>query len=126
MAGSQASRTWGLRIEYTSIGADADISYWKIPARLDFGDFLGKDEVPLSSEEWEGLLNNIKSGVFPSKTEYLETLSASQHLNFNLRVSQTAPAADPCSSNLGRTSPNSVEATFAGRPHQTGNSPRKL
>jgi hypothetical protein len=78
--------TWGLRVEYTSIGADAHISYWKVPARLDFGDFLGKDEVPLSSEEWEGLLNKHKERVFPSKPEYLETLSASQHLNFNLRV----------------------------------------
>jgi hypothetical protein len=78
--------TWGLRIEYTSIGADANISYWKVPARLDFGEFLSKDEVPLSSEEWEGVLNKHKERVFPSKTEYLETLSASQHLNFNLRV----------------------------------------
>jgi energy-coupling factor transporter ATP-binding protein EcfA2 len=78
--------TWGLRIEYTSIGADADIAYWKIPTRLDFEDFLGKDEVPLSSEEWEGFLNKHNERVFPSKTDYLDTLSASQHLNFNLRV----------------------------------------
>jgi hypothetical protein len=78
--------TWGLRIEYTSIGADADISYWKVPARLEFGDFLGKDEVPLSAEEWEGLLNKYKEREFPSKDEYLEALCASQHLNFNLRV----------------------------------------
>lgn len=78
--------TWGLRIEYTSIGADADIAYWKVPARLEFGDFLGKDEVPLSAEEWERRINKHKERLFPSRKEYLDALSASQHLNFNLRV----------------------------------------
>lgn len=78
--------TWGLRIEYTSIGADADITYWKIPTRIDFTDFIGKEEVPLSAEEWEGILHKHKERAFPSRTEYLDTLCASQHLNFNLRV----------------------------------------
>lgn len=78
--------TWGLRIEYTSVGADADISYWKIPARLEFSDFLGSDEVPESAEGWEHFLNRHKERVFPSKSEYLEALCASQHLNFNARV----------------------------------------
>jgi Putative exonuclease SbcCD, C subunit/P-loop containing region of AAA domain len=78
--------TWGLRIEYTSVGADADISYWRIPVRIEFSDFLGKGEVPLSAEEWEHFLNGHKERVFPSKPEYLEAMCAAQHLNFNARV----------------------------------------
>lgn len=78
--------TWGLRIEYTSVGADADISYWRMPTRIEFGDFLGKNEVPVSAEEWENFLTRHKERVFPSKQEYLESLCAAQHLNFNARV----------------------------------------
>ena len=53
--------TWGLRVEYISVGSDADISYWKIPARVEFSNFLGDDETPLSADEWEQFLYNYGS-----------------------------------------------------------------
>ena len=79
----QRRETWGLRVEYTSVGADADIAYWKVPARLNFEDFLDETEVPRSAEDWENTLHRHGERVFASKTEYLEAMSAGQHLNFN-------------------------------------------
>lgn len=82
----QRRETWGLRIEYTSVGADVDIAYWKMPMRLEFEDFLGGNEVPKSAEEWESVLHQRHERAFPSKAEYLDTMCAGQHLNFNRHV----------------------------------------
>ena len=82
--------TWGLRIEYSSVGADPDIDYWQVPCRLTPDDFTGpengQDDVPLGAEPWIAKLSALGGTRHPAKEQYLAHLSAGQHLNFDARV----------------------------------------
>jgi hypothetical protein len=78
--------TWGIRVEYTSTGADPHFIYWKVPARVDYGEFLGHDEIPLSADDWEAFLEKHKQRPFATRDLYLENMAAAQHLHFNRRI----------------------------------------
>lgn len=78
--------TWGIRVEYKGTGADPDFMYWKVPARVEYADFLDTDKIPLSDEDWERFLGRHKERPLASRETYLETLAAAQHLHFNRRI----------------------------------------
>jgi hypothetical protein len=82
--------TWGLRIEYTSEGAEVVLDYWRVPARLEFEDFLaaknGDDQIPLDGDAWLQKLTSLQGQRYATKTDYLESIAAAQHLNYDARV----------------------------------------
>lgn len=83
--------TWGIRVEYTSVGADHTLDYWHVPCRIDSVDFTGPDEngaedVPLDAETWQRKVEARGGTRYASKDKYLLHIAAGQHLNFDSRV----------------------------------------
>jgi hypothetical protein len=82
--------TWGLRIEFSSSGADAVIDYWRVPVRLEFDDFLAEEtsdnQVPLAGDAWLRKLGELQGQRYSTRADYLEAIAATQHLNFDARV----------------------------------------
>lgn len=83
--------TWGIRIEYASVGADHTLDYWHVPCRIDSSDFTGPDEdgaedVPVDAETWQDKIEALGGTRYASKDKYLLHIAAGQHLNFDSRV----------------------------------------